>query len=374
MSDNSEPKQTQLYCHHVAAGAKMVPFAGYLMPLQYPGGIMQEHLHTRERVGLFDVSHMGQFLVRGASAARALEYLVPVDLENMSVNQMTYGVFTGENGGILDDLIITRWDEETFFLVVNAACKAQDLAHLQQHLGNCQVEVLHERGLVAVQGKGARELMSKLLPSLSSLPFMTATSAQIAGISCYVTCSGYTGEDGFEISVANSDVAELADKLLSYDGCQWVGLGARDSLRLEAGLCLYGHDMDADTTPVEASIGWSISKSRRLGGSKSAGFLGHERILRQFAEAALRVRVGFTIDGRAPVREGTEIVDGDGQRIGQITSGGFSPSLQQPIAMGYVPKELSAVGTELTAVVRGKPKSITVSTMPFVQQNYYRGK
>lgn len=373
MSDNLEPRQTQLYQHHVSAGAKMVPFAGYLMPLQYSGGIMQEHLHTRAKVGLFDVSHMGQLVIRGPSAATALESLVPVDLEKLSKDQMTYALFTSEAGGILDDLIITRWDEETFFLVVNAARKAQDLVHLQQHL-SCQVEVLDERSLIAVQGKGARELLSNLLPTLASLSFMNGSSADIGGIPCYVSCSGYTGEDGFEISVANSDAEELADKLLSYDCCQWVGLGARDSLRLEAGLCLYGHDMDDKTTPMEANIGWSISQSRRLNGAKAGGFLGHEPILSQLSDGVGRIRVGFTIDGRAPVREGADIVDESGQVVGQITSGGFSPSLQQPIAMGYVPKELSMVGTVLTAMVRGKPKVITVSTMPFVRPNYYRGK
>ena len=372
MSDNSEPRQTQLYQHHVSAGAKMVPFAGYLMPLQYSGGIMQEHLHTRAKVGLFDVSHMGQLVIRGPSAATALESLVPVDLEKLSKDQMTYALFTSEAGGILDDLIITRWDEETFFLVVNAARKAQDLVHLQQHL-SCDVEVLDERSLIAVQGKGARELLSNLMPTLASLSFMKGSSTDIGGIPCYVSCSGYTGEDGFEISVSAADATAVADVLLAFPFVSWIGLGARDSLRLEAGLCLYGHDMDAQTSPVEASIAWSISKARRSDGAKAGGFLGADIILDQLANGVAKKRVGFIVEGRAPVREGADIIDQQGAVVGQITSGGFGPTLQAPIAMGYVPTHLSAVGTQLNALVRGKERPITVTKMPLVQQRYFRG-
>ncbi len=351
----------------------MVPFAGYLMPVQYSAGIKQEHLHSRENAGLFDVSHMGQVIVRGQGVAKALEKLIPVDLEALEINQQTYATLTNEQGGVLDDLIVTRWAEDTFFLVVNAGCKHEDIAHIRHHLPGFEINYLGDRGLLALQGLKAQEVMAELSPEVNQLVFMHGCHAAIEGVDCYITRSGYTGEDGFEISVDPKDAHQLVDKLLSFDAVKWIGLGARDSLRLEAGLCLYGHDINQQTTPVEAGILWSISKSRRAGGAKEGGFLGAEVILEQIANGAAQKRVGFLVDGRAPVREGAEIVDDQGAVIGVITSGGFGPTLQAPVAMGYVPTEFSAIGTKLNALVRGVPRPITVSRMPLVEQRYFRG-
>jgi len=373
MSDNTQLKHTQFYDHHRAAGGKMVPFAGYLMPVQYAEGIMQEHLHCRDNAGLFDVSHMGQLLVSGDGAALALEKLMPVDLESLQINQQTYATFTTESGGISDDLIVTRWSENSFFLVVNAACKEQDLAHLRHHLSDLDIEYFADSQLLALQGAAANEVMAQLAPEANTLLFMNGCPLSIDGMDCYVTRSGYTGEDGFEISVAAADARALADRLLAHSSVKWIGLGARDSLRLEAGLCLYGHDLDTETSPVEASIAWSISKSRRADGAKAGGFLGAGIILDQLANGVTKKRVGFIVEGRAPVREGAEIIDQQGTVVGHITSGGFGPTLQAPVAMGYVPSHLSAVGTQLRAMVRGKERPITVAKMPLVQQRYFRG-
>lgn len=373
MSESTDNKKTQFYDYHVAAGGKMVPFAGYLMPVQYPLGIMQEHLHTRDNAGLFDVSHMGQVIVRGNNVVGELEQLMPLDLGALAINQQSYATFTSPTGGILDDLIITRWAHDTFFLVVNAACKEQDIAHLKTHLPDSEVNYLDQQSLIALQGLRAVEIMAELAPQTATLVFMQGCHTDIGGIECYVTRSGYTGEDGFEISVSDDYALALADLLLAYDFCQWIGLGARDSLRLEAGLCLYGHDMNEQTSPVEAAISWSISKSRRSEGEKSGGFLGADIILRHLDNGVAKKRVGFLVEGRAPVREGAEIADNEGNVVGIITSGGFGPTLQAPVAMGYVPKELAVVGTELTALVRGKPRPITVTKMPLVPQRYHRG-
>jgi len=373
MTTDTQENKTIFYDYHVEAGGKMVPFAGYLMPVQYSSGIMQEHLHCRDNAGLFDVSHMGQLIVRGAGAAQALEKLMPVDLESLQINQQTYATLTNEQGGVLDDLIVTRWAEDTFFLVVNAGCKHDDIAHIRNHLPGFEINYLADRGLLALQGLKAKEVMAELSPEVTRLVFMHGCHTSIDDIECYITRSGYTGEDGFEISVDPQDAHKLADKLLSYENVNWIGLGARDSLRLEAGLCLYGHDMSQQTTPVEAGIIWSISKSRRVGGAKEGGFLGSEVILGQIANGADKKRVGFLIDGRAPVREGAEIVDDQGNVIGAITSGGFGPTLQAPIAMGYVPAELSVIGTKLNALVRGVARPITVTKMPLVEQRYFRG-
>jgi aminomethyltransferase len=365
--------KTIFHDYHVAAGGKMVPFAGYLMPVQYSEGIMQEHLHCRDRAGLFDVSHMGQIIVKGEGAAEALEKLMPVDLQSLAINQQTYATLTNEQGGVLDDLIITRWTEDTFFLVVNAGCKAQDIAHIRKHLPNFEITYLADRGLLALQGLEAKYVMAELVPEANTLVFMNGGHASIDGIDVYITRSGYTGEDGFEISVDPTDALALADILLAFEAVNWIGLGARDSLRLEAGLCLYGHDMDQQSSPVEAGIIWSISKSRRAGGVNEGGFLGADIILKQIASGVSKKRVGFVVDGRAPVREGAEIIDEAGTVVGIITSGGFGPTLQTPIAMGYVPTGLSAVGTQLNALVRGKPRPITVTKMPLVPQRYFRG-
>ena len=373
MSKAPDVKRTTFYDYHVEAGGKMVPFAGYLMPVQYPGGIMQEHLHARDKAGLFDVSHMGQVVVDGEGAAAALERLVPIDLEALAIGQQTYATFTSETGGILDDLIVTRWSETCFFLVVNAACKEQDIKHLREHLGDLEITELSGQSLLALQGPKAKDVVGELSPAANDLLFMNGCHTTIGGVECYVTRSGYTGEDGFEISVKNNGALAIVDQLLSYDEVQWIGLGARDSLRLEGGLCLYGHDMDASKSPIEAGLNWSVSRSRREGGSKPGGFLGSDQILKHLADGVSKKRVGFLIEGRAPVREGAEIVDTQGNVVGVITSGGFGPTLQTPIAMGYVDAEFCAEGTKLDALVRGKNRAMTVVKMPMVPQRYFRG-
>jgi aminomethyltransferase len=373
MSTQEMPKNTQFHDYHIEAGGKMVSFAGYSMPINYTGGIMEEHLHTREAAGLFDVSHMGQVIIRGAEAAEQLEKLMPLDLQQLPINNMVYSTLINEQGGILDDLIITRWDEKTFFVVVNAACKAQDIQHFRDHLSGTEIIELEDQGLLALQGPLAVDVLVKLAPEVADLHFMQGCSIQIDHCQCYVTRSGYTGEDGFEISIKPKDCSAVVDALLQNSLVRWVGLGARDSLRLEAGLCLYGHDMNQQTSPVEASLLWSINKSRRTGGPKQGGFLGSQAVLNHIDQGASKKRVGFMVEGRAPVREGAEIVDQHGNTIGAITSGGFSPSLQNPIAMGYVPSEFSSLGTQLHAMVRGKLRPLVVCSMPFVPQQYYRG-
>jgi aminomethyltransferase len=364
-------KYTPLYDLHEQLGAKMVLFAGYAMPLQYPDGIMREHLHTRQSAGLFDVSHMGQVLVRGLDAAWALEKLVPVELEALPINKQTYALFTNPLGGIEDDLIIARWEQDSFFLVVNAACKEQDIAHLRAGLPGLEVEVL-DRALLALQGPAAKDVMQQLLPQATELSFMHGCFGDVAGARCYITRSGYTGEDGFEISIPPAHAVAVAQALLAFDAVKPIGLGARDSLRLEAGLCLYGHDMHADTSPIEAALAWSISPTRRQGGSKAGGFPGSNHILQQMQSGVARKRVGLLVNGKAPVREGAEITDAAGRAVGVVTSGGFAPSLDVPIAMGYVSIDAAQPGTELNAVVRGKARPVTVSKMPFVPQRYYR--
>ena len=371
--NTADLKATPLKDLHLELGARMVPFAGYEMPVQYPEGIKTEHLLTREQAGLFDVSHMGQVVIKGEGIAKALEALVPVELEKLGINKQTYALFTNEQGGILDDLMIVRWAEDCFFLVVNAACKEQDLEHLRSHLPGFDIDYLEGRGLLALQGPAAVSVMAQLAPEVRELVFMTGARATLAGIDCYITRSGYTGEDGFEISVPAGSAEFLARKLLSFDQVHAVGLGARDSLRLEAGLCLYGHDLDTETTPIQASLLWSISKSRRADGEKAGGFPGADIIFAEQANGALRKRVGLKIEGRAPVREGAELVNAEGVQVGVVTSGGFGPSLEAPLAMGYVAKDYAALGTQLNAMVRGKARPVTVEKMPFVPQRYYRG-
>lgn len=373
MSLSEQQKITRFHDHHIEASAKMVPFAGYSMPINYAGGIIEEHMHTREAAGLFDVSHMGQIIIQGNDVAEQLERLMPLDIQALAVNNMTYSTLINDKGGILDDLIITRWDEHTFFVVINAACKQQDIQHFRDNLVGADITELKDQGLLALQGPMAGEILSELAPDVALLRFMQGCSATINGLSCYVTRSGYTGEDGFEISIKPQDCSAVADILLANKKVRWVGLGARDSLRLEAGLCLYGHDMNQDTTPVEASLLWSISKSRRAGGQKQGGFPGAATVLKHIDEGIQKKRVGFTIDGRAPVREGAELINEAGTVIGFITSGGFSPSLQKPIAMGYIATKYSSTGTQVNAVVRGKSRPLVVTSMPFVPQRYYRG-
>lgn len=365
--------KTPLYDLHMEFGARMVPFAGYAMPVQYSSGIMQEHLHTRAQAGLFDVSHMGQVLLKGADVIAALESIVPVDVAALEVNKQTYALFTNAAGGILDDLIITRWGEDELFLVFNAACKQQDLAHLRDHIGAAAVTELSDRALLAVQGPAAKDVLAELAPTSSELVFMSACKTDIDGIECYLTRSGYSGEDGFEISVPATHADVLARRLLAYEQVEAIGLGARDSLRLEAGLCLYGHDLRPDTTPIEAALLWSISKSRRPGGTKAGGYLGADVIEQQLADGVARKRVGLLAQGRAPVREGAELVDAGGKTVGKVTSGGFGPTLAAPVAMGYVDINAASVGTELNALVRGKRLPLSVAKMPFVAQRYHRG-
>lgn len=366
--------RTTLHDLHLDIGAKMVPFAGYDMPLQYSDGIKNEHLHCRDAAGLFDVSHMGQFTVRGTGASLALEKLLPIDINSLSSNQQIYTLLLNHDGGIRDDLIITRWHQDYFFIVVNAACKQQDIEYFRQYLpSHIGIEELDQHALLALQGPKAVTVMQRLSLEAIALTFMHGCHTSLLGADCYVTRSGYTGEDGFEISVPATGVEALARKLLDFDEVRPVGLGARDSLRLEAGLCLYGHDMDDNTTPVEAALVWAISQSRRVGGAKEGGFPGADVILGQIAQGTTRKRVGLQIEGRVPARQGTELQDPSGNIIGQVTSGGFTPSLQQPIAMAYVNTDCATVGSQLQAVIRGKSYPATVSKMPFVPQHYYRG-
>ncbi len=364
---------TPLHDLHLELGAKMVPFAGYDMPVQYPAGIIREHQHTRERAGLFDVSHMGQVLVRGADAAAALERLVPADLEGLGEHRQTYTLFTNDTGGVLDDLIVTRWSSECFFLVVNAACKAQDIAHLQAGLAGCEIEVLAERALLALQGPGARGVMAELCPAAAELVFLQGCHARIGDAEVYVTCSGYTGEDGFEISAANADAEAIARRLLACDAVEPIGLGARDSLRLEAGLCLYGHELNTEITPVEAGLTWAIAKCRRPDGARAGGFPGADAIFAHLATPPARRRVGLAVDGKRPVREGQAVLNADGERIGEVCSAAFGASFGGPIAMAYIERAFGDVGTALSVDVRGKAVAVTVTKMPFVPQRYFRG-
>jgi len=365
--------KTPLHALHLELGGKMVPFAGYEMPVQYPAGILKEHNHTRSQAGLFDVSHMGQVRLVGADAAAALESLVPVDVIGLGAGRQRYALFTNEAGGILDDLMITNAGDH-LFVVVNAACKVQDTARMIEHLsGRCKVEALEDRGLLALQGPAAAAALERLAPEVAKLTFMTAAAVTIVGADCFVTRSGYSGEDGFEISVPAESAEALARALLEQPEVEAIGLGARDSLRLEAGLCLYGHDIDETTTPVEGSLTWALSKVRRKGGEREGGYPGAETILRQLEEGAPRRRVGIRPEGRAPVREGCELTDTDGRVVGKVTSGGFGPTFGGPVAMGIVETGLAKADTALQAVVRGKPQPVTVAKLPFVQQNYYRG-
>jgi aminomethyltransferase len=367
--------KTPLHALHIELGARMVPFAGYDMPVQYPLGVMKEHQHTRDQAGLFDVSHMGQIRLSGANAAKALETLVPVDIIDLPVGMQRYAMFTNDQGGILDDLMVANLGNDELFLVVNAACKDQDLAHLRQHIGDqCTIEPLFEaRALLALQGPAAVKVLARLAPEVTKMTFMQFAAVRLLGVDCYVSRSGYTGEDGFEISVPAASAESLARSLLAETEVQPIGLGARDSLRLEAGLCLYGHDMNTDTTPIEASLLWAISKARRADGARAGGFPGADRILTQQQTGVSRKRVGLLPQERTPVREGAEIVDAHGSVIGSVCSGGFGPSLGGPLAMGYLDSAFTALDTEVSALVRGKKVPLRVSKMPFVPQRYYRG-
>ena len=373
----TDAMHTPLTALHESRGARMVTFAGYLMPMNFPDGILKEHLHTRAAAGLFDVSHMGQILVRPKSgrledAAAALEALVPMDVLGLAEGRQRYGLFTDDAGGILDDLMFANRGDH-LFLVVNAARRAEDMAHLKAALGGaCEVEMA-DRGLIALQGPAAGAVLARLNPDVALMRFMDAWPIDFAGVHAVVSRSGYTGEDGFEISVPADATADFAERLLAEPEVAPVGLGARDSLRLEAGLCLYGQDIDTTTTPVEAALEWAIQPARRPGGARPGGFPGASTVLGQIAEGAARRRVGLVPEGRAPMREGTEVfVAEDGEPVGRITSGGFGPSLGAPVAMGYVPAAQAAPGTRLLASLRGKMLPVTVAKMPFVKPGYKR--
>ncbi len=373
-ADTSAPLlTTPLHALHIELGAKMVPFGGYDMPVQYATGILSEHKHTRTAAGLFDVSHMGQVLLKGAGADAALETLVPVDIVGLPLLKQRYAIFTNDHGGILDDLMVTRRAED-LFVVVNAACKAQDIAHLQKHIGSlCTVQPLPDQALLALQGPQAVTALARLNPEVQKLTFMTGGHFVLDGIDCFLTRSGYTGEDGFEISVPAGQAVQLARALLAQPEVKPIGLGARDTLRLEAGLCLYGHDIDTTTTPVEGSITWAIQKVRRTGGERAGGYPGASVIDQQLAQGSSRKRVGLISTERMPVREGAKVVNADGVEIGVVTSGSPSPSLGQPIALAMLQADHTAVGTSVFALVRDKRVAMSVSTLPFVPNRYYRG-
>ncbi|MBP0948612.1 glycine cleavage system aminomethyltransferase GcvT [Pseudomonas alliivorans] len=366
---------TPLHALHRELGAKMVPFAGYDMPVQYPAGVMKEHLHTRAQAGLFDVSHMGQIRLTGADAAKALETLVPVDIVDLPVGMQRYAMFTNETGGILDDLMVANLGNDQLMLVVNAACKNQDLAHLCTHLaGHCKIEPLfEERALLALQGPAAVTVLARLAPEVATMTFMQFATVTLMDVTCYVSRSGYTGEDGYEISVPSGKAEALARRLLEEPEVAPIGLGARDSLRLEAGLCLYGHDMNTDTSPIQASLLWAISRVRRADGARAGGFPGAEQIFAQQQAGVDRKRVGLLPQERTPVREGTQIVDAEDNVIGTVCSGGFGPSLGGPLAMAYLDSPYTALDTPVWAMVRGKKIPMLVAKMPFVAQRYFRG-
>jgi len=377
-------RTTPLNALHLELGARMVPFAGYSMPVQYPAGLMAEHLHTRQAAGLFDVSHMGQLKLVGADAAAAFESLMPVDVIGLQEGKQRYGLLLDDNGGILDDLMFVRRADD-IFVIVNGACKVEDIAHIQQRIGQrCSVVPLPEQALLALQGPQAVTALARLSTEVEKLVFMTGAAVTLhtgsASIDVFLTRSGYTGEDGFEISVHQDQATALARALLAQPEVKPVGLGARNSLRLEAGLCLYGNDIDTSTTPVEANLLWAMQKVRRSGGARAGGFPGAERILPALdasvegrASADSRRRVGLVALERIPVREHTELQNLQGERIGEVTSGLLGPSVNQPVAMGYVPVGYAAPGTRLQALVRGKAVPMEVRTMPFTPNRYYRG-
>jgi aminomethyltransferase len=364
---------------HLELGARMVPFAGYSMPVQYPAGLMAEHLHTRSAAGLFDVSHMGQLRLVGPDAAAAFESLMPVDVIGLAPGRQRYGLLLNDDGGIIDDLMFFNRDHANggdIFVIVNGACKAGDIAHIQEKIGQrCEVIPMPDMALLALQGPQAVTTLQRLAPGVEQLVFMTGGRFAVAGCDCFLTRSGYTGEDGFEISVHASQADALARALLAQPEVKPVGLGARNSLRLEAGLCLYGNDIDTTTTPIEASLNWAIQKVRRTGGERAGGFPGADKILAQLDNPATltRKRVGLMALERIPVRDHTALHGNDGAVIGEITSGLLGPTISQPVALGYLPPELAAIGTRVNAMVRGKPVPMQVTATPFVPTRYHRG-
>ena len=371
----TELLHTPLHALHLELGARMVPFAGYSMPVQYPAGLMAEHHHTRNSAGLFDVSHMGQLRLVGPDAAAAFETLMPVDVIGLGVNKQRYGLLLNDDGGIIDDLMFVNRGHD-LFVIVNGACKHGDLAHIQSSIGTlCHVQAQFDRALLALQGPQAVTALQRLLPGVAQLVFMTGAPFIWAGADLFITRSGYTGEDGFEISLPAHVATDFARALLAQPEVKPVGLGARNSLRLEAGLCLYGQDIDTTTTPVEAALNWAMQKVRRNGGARAGGFPGAERVLAQLdgAEPLTRKRVGLVALERVPVREHTELQSTEGETIGEVTSGLLGPSAEKPVAMGYVSPAHATVGTRVHAIVRGKTVPMEVASMPFVPNRYFRG-
>jgi aminomethyltransferase len=373
-----ELKRTPLHDLHLSLGAKMVPFAGYEMPVQYKLGVMKEHLHCRAVAGFFDVSHMGQVILRGddpEGVALALETLVPVAVAGLGEGRQRYGLFTNEDGGIEDDLMIANRGDH-LFLVVNAACKEADVARLRAGLepAGVSVDYIEDRALFALQGPAAEQVLAALNPAVVGMRFMDVATVELAGAECWVSRSGYTGEDGYEISVPEASAVALAEALLAHEAVEPIGLGARDSLRLEAGLCLYGHDLDPTTTPVAGGLLWAIQKVRRADGARAGGFPGAGKILAEIATGAPSVRVGLKPEGRAPMREGVELFETEtgGEAVGRITSGGFGPTVGGPVAMGYVPAQAATPGSRLYGEVRGKRLPVDVIALPFVKQSYKR--
>jgi aminomethyltransferase len=375
VSSQEELQKTPLHALHLELGARMVPFAGYSMPVQYPAGLMAEHKHTRDAAGLFDVSHMGQLRLVGPDAAAAFETLMPVDVVDLAVGKQRYGLLLTEEGTIIDDLMFVNRGGD-LFVIVNGACKEGDIAHIRQRIGErCQVIPLTDRGLLALQGPKAVDALKRVLPGVEKLVFMTGAAFHWNGADLFITRSGYTGEDGFEISVPGASAEALARELLAQPEVKPIGLGARNSLRLEAGLCLYGNDIDTSTTPVEAGLNWAMQKVRRTGGARAGGFPGDRKVLAQLdgTEPVARKRVGLVALERVPVREHTELQDGNGNKIGEVTSGLLGPSVDKPIAMGYVTVGHATPGTRVNALVRGKPVPMEVATLPFVPPRYHRG-
>ena len=366
---------TPLNALHIELGARMVPFAGYSMPVQYPMGLMAEHHHTRAEAGLFDVSHMGQLRLLGPDAAAAFESLMPVDVIDLPVGKQRYGLLLTDDGTIIDDLMFVNRGTD-IFVIVNGACKVNDMAHIQARIGSlCQVIPMPERALLALQGPKAIHALSRLVPGVEQLVFMTGASFEWQGADLFITRSGYTGEDGFEISVGNADVDAFARALLAQAEVKPIGLGARNSLRLEAGLCLYGNDIDTTTTPIEAGLNWAIQKVRRTGGARAGGFPGADIVLGQMdgTQPLTRKRVGLIAQERVPVREHVELQNTQGLKIGEVSSGLLGPTANAPVAMGYVDAASASMGTVVNAMVRGKAVPMTVSAMPFVPNRYYRG-
>ena len=378
MSATAQPdalSRTPLHALHCRAGAKMAPFAGYQMPMRYRG-IVAEHRHTRAAAGLFDVSHMGQLEVRGAGVATALERLLPLDMDALDIDGQSYALMTHAAGGVVDDMMVTRWGAERFFLIVNASRKRADFAHLRAGLpANVSLSWLPDRALLALQGPAARSALEALAPGAGALRFLHGAALRVAGVACYVTRSGYTGEDGFEISCPASRAEALAESLLASPDVALAGLGARDTLRLEAGLCLYGNELDEDTTPAQAGLSWSIARSRRPGGDKAGGFPGAERILPELSAGATRRRCGLVADSGAPARAGDALFADDGltERVGTVTSGSFSPTLGRPIAMACAESAWIVPDRVLHAAVRDRARPMRVTALPFVPARHWRG-